>query len=355
MAAHFWWSWSVGLPSTAYNNSGFVLSSTGNISTNNTTTLFVPSPGSLSPSEEFHLTITANQTLKTPLFQNGAVTAGWLVFRFKPGTFSGTAMPIVKIQSGSSSIVELRHLTADLATQYFTPSIHVNGALVGTAETFPSENALYVMAIDFDLGAAQPEAGLVINGKRQVVRDNSGAGSATTMNNVEFNSGATTGVTSIFGDIAVFNALADLTDRSSQDVWVTFLDPDAATDGDNSWTPSSGTDLTAVNDASATTFTQTVTSPDTITYGFESCNTRSSGWSPTKVYGLATFAYASASATQTNTTLALVDNVPATVSSTNVTLTTTNTFMGVWTAVDSAAAAWTPTSINASTAIYSVA
>lgn len=352
MSAHWWWSWSIGLPSTAYNNAGFVLTSTANISTNNTTTLFTPAPGSLSPSEEFHLRTLASNEIRTPIFSS--ITEGWLIFRYRPEEYSGTVEPILKIQNTGISVIEIGHSSADLNTHFVSFILSVNGSLIGTSQRLPNRNAVYVMAIDFDVGASTPEAGLVINGIREVNRG-SGSGSATTINNIQLGTGCTGTEDGFFGDIAIFNDLSNLTDRSSQDVWVTFLDPDTSTDGDNSWTPSAGSDLTAVNDASATTFTQTTTSPDSITYGFESCNTRQSGWSPTLVYGVAVIAYASADTTQTDTTLTLIDNVPASAGSTNVILTTTNTFLGVWTAVDSAAAAWTTTSINASTATYSVA
>lgn len=353
MAAHWWWSWSIGLNSTAYSNSGFTVSSTAFISTNNTSSLFTPAPGSISPSEEFHLRVSNNNSITTPTFQNGSVTQGWLIFRYLSEGFGPTGTSLISLKNGATNVVELRH--TELDTSLFQLSIFVNNALVGTSSVLAVLNANYIIAIDFDLVASQPEAGLVVNGKRQVVRGNSGTGSATSANNLQIFSGSTSSSASIYGDIAVFNSLSDLTDRSSQDVWITFLDPDQATDADNSWTPSAGTDITAVNDASATTFTETSTSPDSITYGFESCNTRRTGWSPTLVYGLATVAYASAATSQTNTTLDLQDLVPATVSSTNVTLTSTNTFLGVWTSQDSTTNPWTTAKIDGSTAIYSVA
>lgn len=351
MAAHWWWTWSIGLPATDYSTAGFTVSSTSNIITNNTTSLFTPVLGSISPSEEFHMRAQGTATIVTPVFST--VDQGWLIFRWANLTNSNLSPSgrIIEIMNSSVNVVFDLRVDSNSHTPFI--QLYVDNSLVGTSIRACHPGRYYVFALDFDFTQTPPQIGLTINGIREISMG--GFGSQTFFDRIRFSSGGTGGTQTTFGDFIVFNSLADLNEKSSQDVWITFLDPDSATDGDNSWTPSAGTDLTAVNDADSTTYTETSTSPDSITYGFESCNTRQSGWNPSVVYGLATIALASANTSQTNTTIDLIDAVPASAGSLNLTLTSTAIFLGVWTADDSANNPWTQSSIDNSTIIYSVA
>lgn len=355
MAAHWWWSWSIGLPSTAYNGAGFTVSSTANLSTNDVANLFSPTPGVAAPSEETHVRHAAGATMLCPPFPS-PISAGWAVWRWRPNgnALTGGTARVLELMSGAATTrVDVRSRATGAPTLNNPLEVRVNGTLVGTSESLMYLASYYVIAVDFDLTTTPPQAGLVINGRREVARAG-GSGVPTTIDRVRTGPGTTSGTTYL-GDVCVFSALADLTDRRSQDVWVTFLDPSLATDAGAAWTPVGGSDLSAVADADTTSYTESSTSPSSILFGFEDTTTRTASWTPTLIYGLAVVGYGTASATQTNTTLDVRDALNVSAGTVNVTLTATAAFFGVWCPDDGAALAWSATTLNAATAIYSVA
>ncbi len=351
MSAHWWWTWSIGLPATAYANSSWALDSTTTVITNSTDTLNSPDPSAQAPGEEFCLEL-QDAGLNSPAFSNGTVSAGWFITRWNgsgSGLFSN-AVRIVELISGSTVRILLRPSTSGGSTT--TLSLLVNGTLIGTSSTSFGDAAA-VIAIDFDLTQNPPQAGLVVNGVREISRAG-GSGSPTTVDRIGLGPGkSTAGATSYFGDLAIFSALSDFSDVAvTQDVWVTFLDPDSVTDGDNSWTPSSGTDLTAINDGSTTTYTQTTTDPDSLTIGFESTTDRLSTWAPTVIYGVAAITYGTASVI-TSTTLTM-DDANGEVESVTETLNAIGNYVGTWEPLDSTGAAWSAFAVNSITIDYEV-
>ncbi len=345
MAAHWWWTWSIGLNSTEYSTAGFTLSSTTNILTNNNTSLFTPVTGSPSPDEEFHLRISGTNSLITPVFTNGPISQGWIVFRYanlNQVILSPLARIVEFLDPISNVIFDLRFQTTGNGSVI---NLYVDNSLHGSSSISIYQGRYYVFALDFDLTQSTPQVGLVINGVRQISRSTPGSGGTDEIDKIKFSSGGLGGSAS-FGDVIVFNDLNDLTDKSSQDVWVTFLDPNFSNDPDNSWTPSAGSDLTAVNDANASTYTESATSPDSIFYQFESCNDRHPSWDPSLIYGTAFLILASANVSQTNTSLELEDAASTYVMTTNTILNSTATFFGMWLPVDGNDDPWTKTNLE---------
>ncbi len=340
MAAHFWWTWSIGLPNAAYANSQWSVNSTTNVIPNNATDLNSPPPTAQAPGEEFNLEISGTASMDTPVFPAGPLTEGWFIVRWNnDNTGYNTSQSIVVLQNGATAVVRLFGTAATVTS---TLSLHVNGTLVGTTAGFYGD-AVEVIAIDFDLSTTPPKAGLVISGIREI-NLTAGSGVPTTINRVKFSSGHGGGA-AYFGDFALFDDLNDFTDDAvTQDLWVTYLDANVVTDGDNSWTPTSGTDLSVVSDSSSSTYTQTLTDPDTLSIAFESTTDRTTGWLPTIIYGVAAVSYGSA-AVITDTTLTMSDG-NGVVDTSNDTLNAVGRFMNIFAPLDSTGAAWDVAGVN---------
>lgn len=349
MAAHWWWSWSIGLSSTAYANSSWAIRSIINTVTNSTEVLNEPDPSSNAPGEEYCLKL-IDTSINTPAFPDGSISQGWVITRWNASGTGGfnSGVKILDLISGDTVRVQLRPGSGTTAPL----SLYVNGTLVGTT-TGAYGDATAVLAIDFDLTQTPPQAGLVVNGIREIDRD-SGSGSPTTIDRISMGTGkSTSSNVSYFGDFAVFNSLTDFSsDATTQDVWVTFLDPNAVTDSDNSWTPSAGTDLTDINDASISTYVQTTTDPDSLSIEFESTTDRLTGWSPTLIYGVAAITYGNA-AVITSTTLTMNDS-NGVVGTETTTQNAIGEFVGVWKPLDSSGNAWTAFEVNSIDIDYEV-
>lgn len=351
MAAHWWWTWSIGLPSSAYANSQWSLSNTTSITTNNTDNLNSPPASANAPGEEFNLEIVGPVTIDTPVFPTGPLSTGWFISRWNnAGTANfNTAIDILVLQNNATNVIRLVATTSAVTS---TLSLQVNGTLVGTTTAFYGD-AAEVLAIDFDLTTTPPKAGLVVSGIREI-NLTAGSGSPTTVNRVRFNSGHTGGGNAVYyGDFALFDDLNDFTNvAETQDVWVTYLDANEVTDADNSWTPTSGTDVSVISDSNIATYTQSLTDPDTLTIGFESTTDRQTGWTPTIIYGASVVAYASAQII-TDTTLTMSD-ANGTIDSSNDTLNAVGRFIEVYAPLDSQNITWDVAMINSITADYDV-
>lgn len=350
MSAHWWWSWGIGLPTASYNTSQWTLVSSSDITTNNTT--FLNSPvGALTPGETKNLKILGPATIATPNFQNGAVSKGWVVFRWNPNSGGlgriGFLYVVCHVRNGSSNVITLLPSQTGAVSAL---SLYVNGTLVGTSvDTFGQCSSL--LAIDFDLTTTPPEAGLVAGGLRQIARA-AGSSIPTTINNVLFSSGENVGAAYI-GDIMVFNDLADFTDSTTQNVWVACLHPDTATDSDNSWTPNAGTDVTAASDGNPATWTESIDRPDTISYTFQNRADVLVGWAPVTVWGCSVVVYATTEWSP-NVSLVLDDNAVAVGAPTVTTVDADGSFSGRWSAVNAAGTSWTGAQIDTLSADYTV-
>lgn len=352
MAAHWWWTWSVGLPVDIYAKSLWGPSSQDPalVSTNNATNLNSPNPGSGAPGEEYNLKVFGQSFILTPPFQNGVVTKGWIIFRWNGDNHaldisSGTR--IIEVMHGG--VTTVIRLAAATSTTPAALNLFVNGTLVGTSgNTFG--DVTEVLAIDFDLTTTPPEAGLVVSGVREIARAG-GSGTPTDIDRLKIGSGQTSNY-SYLGDPIVFNDLADVSVSDTQDVWVTYLIPDLVTDGDASWTPVGGTTTSVLADRDAATYNETTTGPDNLDLTFESTSDRYATWFPVLIYGVATVAYGVADVIH-NTTIEMFDDVGS-VSSTNDTLNAVGRFIGTWSALNSSAAPWTLFNLNSVTATYTV-
>ncbi len=352
MAAHWWWTWSIGLPASAYTRSNWALSSSTTITTNGTTLLNTPPPTSNAPGEQHSLEI-GTGVIESPVFNNGTLSEGWFIVRWNGtglGTLSNSSLQkLVELVDNSTVRITLRP-TSNGATS--TLSLLVNGTLIGTSSTAFGDGTA-VLAIDFDLTQTPPQAGLVVNGVREITRAG-GSGSPTTIDRMRLSGGkGGNNDRSYFGDVMIFDDLNDFPDiATTQDIWVTYLAPVSVNDPDNSWTPSAGSDLDVLSDESITTYTQTVADPDDIFISFQTTSDRQPGWNPTLIYGVAGIAYTSG-AVITTSTLSISDS-NALVGSDTETINAIGYFIGTWEPLDSQAAAWTAFEVNSIEMEYQV-
>ena len=342
MAMHWCWTFSIGMPTTWYANSTWGVSS-ASLNTASVTNLSSPvTPGI--PGDQYNYNnVNGGFFLTTPAFPAGSLAAGWALFRWNANgnTLSSSAgRPIVQLRDGGTTRVEVRS-AANAATAQL--NLYVNGSLVGTTVAAYGGAEDY-LAIDFDL--AVPEAGLVVNGTREIMRASSGA--AGTIDRIHLGGSSNCW----WGDMIVFNSIADLTDAETQDVWVAYLAPDSATELVGTWTPSTTTLVGDVSDHTGATYDQTVSDPATISFGFESTTDREPGWNPATVYGVAVVSYGTADVL-TATTLILQD-AGGNVTTRNVTLNTTGDYVWAGSALASGAVAWTAAAVNTVTAEYTV-
>lgn len=351
MSAHWWWTWSIGLPTTAYAKSQWGPTSLTSVKTDNATNLNSPNPGSGAPGEEFNLRLTGTASVLSPPFDTGSVSQGWLVFRWNGNGNTLDTSVIARIvecmDGGTTTIIRL---AAASSGNPATLNLFVNGTLVGTT-TNTFGDAPEVVAIDFDLTQTPPQAGLVMSGVREITRAG-GSGVPTTFDRIRLGSGFTVPQFAYLGDVALFDSLTDLTASTSQDVWVTYMKPDAVTDGDNSWSPTGGTDTQVISDRNVTTYTETVTDPDSLGITFESTSDRYATWFPTLIYGVAGVAYGVADVIHT-TTIELSDDAGIATSTTD-TLNAVGRFIGTWSPLNSSGSAWTLFNLNSASATYAV-
>jgi hypothetical protein len=254
------------------------------------------------------------------------------------------------MNGAATAVVTVRSAAAGVGVPM---ALYVNGTLVGTTTNFYG-NGTEKYGVDFDLTTTPPQAGLVVNGVREVPRA-AGSGVPTTIDRIRWGSGASGGSNYTYhGSLVVFDSLSDLTDLETQDLRCSFLTADAVTDGDASWTPTTTTDLGDVTDHSSATGTVSVSDPDTLGVAFQSFNDRFSGWAPTVIYGVAAISYNIGDATVNQHTVELLDDGGSVKTSAAATIATTGGFVGVWSPLNSSAAAWTPTNVDAATASYTV-
>lgn len=350
MSAHWWWSWGIGLPSTSYSTTQWAVSSTSAVFTSNTTNLNSPT-GSTTPAETKNLRVDGFATLTTPVFPGGSINTGWVVLRWNPNLGGlatiGFLVFVLKIRTNSTDTVVIK----STATATLAPlGVYVNGTLVGTSTDVFGQGS-EVLAVDFDLTQTPPQAGLVVSGRRQVPRAG-GSGVPVVVNNLQLSSGESSG-TAYLGDVVVFESLSDLTDATSQNVWVACMHPDGSTDADNSWTPTSGTDASVTSDGNPATYTESIDRPDTIDFSFQNRADVVAGWAPSTVRGVATVTYSSTTWSPT-TSLTLLDNGVSVGAAGTGTVNSDGTFLGKWAALDSTSSPWTGPKIDTLGATFTV-
>ena len=337
MPAHHWWSWGLGLPVSIYVNSRWAPSSTSSIATDNQTNLNSPDPSTNAPGETHNLGIVSVNYIDTPAFENGSMNTGWFISRFNAnsrGLNASSSTRIVEFLNGVTVVVRLIASSNGVTS---TLNLYVNGTLVGTS-TGAYGDSDNVIAIDFDLTQTPPEAGLVVDGTREIALGG-GGGSPTTIDRIRFGSGQFGGsFYSFWGDWVMFDDIADLSDSETQNVWLTTIRVDGVTDSDASWTASSVSKTADVSDGDADTYVSTTSDPDTIEYTFDDPDTHVANWAPQIIYGVAAVAYGKADVL-TDTTITLTDS-GGTAASTNDTLNSVGRFVGAWAPDTSGAAAW---------------
>lgn len=365
MALRWGWDFGMTLATQFYRNSS-QWGVTGNdaaIDTANTANLVSPS-GAGTPGEQavvrMNLTSTA---LFTPDVSGlpsaapaGAIVAGWFSTRWRvaSGAVVGTGSlestnPIFRLREAATERIRL---AADFDGNPVPLELFVNGVSVGTTARLIGDASSYVLAVDFDM-AAGPDAGLTIDGVREIALTAGGAGGAG-IDNAELRSGAaqSTTVYGSHGLLLFFDSLAD--DGGNANYWGSALNADAVTDGDASWSifGGAGSKVIAVSDRLATTGIETTTDPDTVTIGFEDTTDILAGWLPTTILMVIGVAVGSADVID-QATVDLDDGAGSALAVTQ-TLSAVQNFVPVYSTVNSGATAWTAAQVNAATYDYDV-
>ena len=355
MALRWAWDFGLGLPTVFYENSSDwgVTGGSARVDTASTSSLVSPA-GAGTPGEQFNCKISGTTVagqLFTPQFPGAAVTQGWFVDRWRiASTISNSAaVNIIDLWEGGSKRVTLR---GDLSGNPVPLELFVNGTSVGTTTSLIGDAASYVLAIDFNMTAVPPQAGLVVDGTREIALG-SGSGTATQITHASLGSGSSSnGIPGYHGCLLLFDSLAD-TRGMNPNYWGTGLNADAVSN-DVSWSIFGGaaSKLAAISDRDETTGVETTTTPDSITVGFENTTDILAGWSPSTILMVVGVAVGSADVINT-TTVDLSDGVGSAGTDTEV-LTATPSTVIVYAELNSTAGAWTASEVNAATYDYDV-
>lgn len=354
MALRWAWDFGLGLPTIFYENSSdWGVDGPANVNTANTTFLVSPSGGG-TPGEQFNCSVastTSSGQLFTPQFPGAAVTEGWFVSRWRiDGAISASSLSnIIDLWEGGTKRVNLR---GDLTGNPVPLELFVNGTSVGTTTSLIGDADSYVLAIDFNMGVTPPEAGLVVDGVREIPLG-PGSGTATQITHAGLGSGAASGaVDGYHGCLLLFDALAD-TRGQSPNYWGTGLNANAVSN-DASWSifGGAGSKVIAISDRDETTGVETTTDPDSITVGFQDTTDILAGWLPSTILMVVGVAVGSADVIN-NATVDLSDGTGSAGTDTEVLSATPSTVI-VYAELNSVAGAWTPGEVNAATYDYDV-
>ncbi len=356
MSLRWAWDWGLGLSRDFYANSAqWGITGTTTVETDSTTRLVSPAgPGT--PGEQNNCRIASLSSggqVFTPLFPGAAITEGWFVDRWRFTIGSGLS------NSSLANIINLResavirvHLRASISGNPVPLALFVNGTVVGTTTRLIGDADAYVFGIDFDMAAVPPEAGLVIDGVREIVLT-AGSGTATAITDASLGSGSASGsVSGYHGMLLLFDALAD-TRGENPNYWGTGLNANAVS-GDAGWSifGGAGSKVIAISDRVDTTGVETTTDPDSITVDFEATTDILAAWLPSTILMVVGVAVGSADVMNLST-VTLSDGV-GTAGADTETLTSTQSMVLVYAELNSVAGAWTAGEVNAADYLYSV-